>query len=237
MARIWRKPGVLMTAYMVLYAVASVWAATRVPAIESQPPDLGGALIGVFFAWRVTRGSAFSRGLIVVFTAVLLVDLLNSRDLKSGGLVSLGLLAICLAQIALLVSTPVYVRTRRDWAERTPSTARMWPTPRWWIAAVALAAGLLITLAFLGSEDFRTVPCGQPPSAAPERCVTLVQGFPVHFLSTSPSSDLAAPVIDNLAAAEDMAVWTMLSFAACYLIWLPRQRPAETATAPIAAPI
>ena len=151
---------------------------------------------------------------------------------------SLGLLAILVGQIALLVSTPIYERTREDWAGGPPSPARLWPTPRWWMAAVAVAAGLLVTLLFLGNEDLRTVPCTPTPnSASPAQCVTLAQGFPVHFLSSVTSGNFSAPVIDKGAAAEDLAIWTVLSFAVSYLIWLPSRRPAETAAVREAAPV
>jgi hypothetical protein len=239
MARFWHKPGVLMTTYLALYVIAGVWATTRFPTSTTQPrlPDLGSVLIGAFLALLVTRGSSVSRGLIIVATAVLVLVLLNSRDLKSGGFVSLGLLVMCLAQIALLVSTPVYERTRKDCADRPPSGARMWPTPPWWLAAVALAAGLLITLLFLGTEDLQSVPCALPPSATPARCVTLAQGFPLHFLAATSSGSEAYPLIYKGAAAEDLAIWTVLSFAAGYLIWLPSQRSAEAPEAQVAAPV
>jgi len=223
-----------MTAYLLLFVATLAGADTRTSA--SRPADLGSPLIAAFLAWRVTRGGWFSRGLIIVFTIGVIQHLLWGVDLTSGGLVSLGLLAICLVQIALLVSTPIYERTRREWADRPPISARLWPTPPWWMAAAALAGGMLLTLLFLGSEDFQSVPCAPAtPSAPPARCETLAQGFPVHFLSASPSVNVAAPVIIKRAAAEDLAVWTALSFAACYLIWLPSQRPGETATASVAA--
>lgn len=240
MARIWRKPGVLMTAYLALFVIAEAWAATRSSSLPPHRliPDLGSPLIAGFLAWRVAGGGSLSRGLMIVYTVLIIRTLLWSPDMKSGGLVSVGVLAICLAQIALLVSTPIYERTRKGWADRPPSAARLWPRPPWWMAAAALAAGLVITLLFLGSEDFQSVPCAPAsPSAAPARCVTLAQGFPVHFLSASPSANVATPVINKGAAAEDLAIWMALSFAACYLIWLPSRRPAESTAAYVAAPI
>jgi hypothetical protein len=240
MARIWRKPGVLMTAYLVLFVAVQAWATTRSPISASlqHVADMGSVPIAAFLSWRVTRGGWFSRGLIIVFTLSLMQQLLWGADLKSGGLVSLGLLGLCLAQIALLVSTPVYERTRKDWADKPPSVARPWPIPRWWMAAVALAGGLLFTLLFLGSEDLWTVPCiSAPRSASPAQCVAVAQGFPVHFLSAVSGGNFSAPVIYKGAAAEDMAIWTVLSFAACYLLWLPSRRPAEATSARVAAPI
>jgi hypothetical protein len=237
MARIWRMPGVLMTACVVLYAISLMQPRTRYWATTGQlGADLLSVAIMAFLAWRVTRGSLISRVLVIVYIGAWIQGVLWSADMRTGGLVSLSLLVIYFAQIALLVSTPIYERTRKDWAGRPPSTARLWPTPPWWMAATALAGGLLITLVFLGSEDFRSVPCATP-SATPARCVTLVQGFPVHFLGAIPSDGFAAPIIYKGAAAEDMAIWTALSFAACYLFWLPRQRPTDATAVPIAAPV
>jgi cation transport ATPase len=139
---------------------------------------------------------------------------------------------------ALLVSTPGYERTRKDWADRPPSGALGWPTPRWWMAATALAAGLLITLLFLASMGWQSVPCAPLAAVTQAKCVTLAQGFPVHFLSAIPTvGRVAYPAINKGAAAEDMTVWIVLSFAACYLIWLPSHRPSRDAVARIAAPV
>jgi hypothetical protein len=212
-----------MTAYVVLYAITL----TK----ESRPfsrttPQLSAEVVSIaiaaFLAWRVTRGGAISRGIIVVYTAGWIAGILWSPGMKSGGLVGLGLLASCLAQIALLVSTPIYERTRKDWADRPAGRAVLWPVPPWWMAAAGLAAGLLITLLFLGSMGWKSVPC------APSTCVTLAEGFPVHFLSAVPAAAGAAyPAISKGAAAEDITVWSVLSFAACYLIWLPARRPSR----------
>jgi len=239
MARMWRKPGVLMAAYVALFVVAEVWASpgSSGPVPHQLLPDLGSPLIAAFLAWRVADGGSLSRGIMIVYTVLVIQRLLWSSDMKSGGLVSIGLVAICLIQIGLLVSAPVYERTRDDWADRPPSSARLWPAPRWWMAAVAVAAGLVITLLFLGSEDLHSVPCVQPGSAPAAQCVTVAQGFPVHFLAAIPAGNEAFPVIYKGAAAEDLAIWTVLSFAACYLIWLPSRRPEEATVARVKAPV
>jgi hypothetical protein len=105
------------------------------------------------------------------------------------------------------------------------------------MVAVALAAGVIITLLFLGSMDWQSVACAAPRSAPRTHCVTLAEGYPVHFLRAIPSANSAYPVINKSAAAEDVMVWIVLSFAACYLIWLPSRRPAEAAAAQVAAPV
>jgi hypothetical protein len=242
MARFWHKPGVLMTAYVALYVAAGARShGAPFPATVSQflsPPDLGPVLIGAFLAWRVTRGGWLSRVLIVVFTVGLMQKVLWGSGMTSGGLFGLSVLAVYLVQIALLVSTPVYERTRKDMADHPPSSARLWPTPPWWMGAVAVTAGLIITLLFLGSEELRAVPCSPAPrSASPAQCAAVAQGFPVHFLSAVPEGNVSSPVISKGAAAEDLAIWTVLSLVACYLIWLPSRRPADAAATAVAATI
>lgn len=238
MARIWRKPGVLMTAYFALFVIAGVLAGSRLSGSASHQiaVDTGSPLVAAFLAWRVTRGGSVARMLIIVWTTLFMLRLPWSPGMKSGSLVSLGLLAICLAQIALLVSAPIYERTRKGWADRAPVSERLWPVPRWWMAAVALAAGLIITLVSLASMDWQPVSCAAG-AAPPGPCVALAQGSPVHFLSSVQDGNFSFPVINKGAAAEDLAIWTVLSFAACYLIWLPSRRPAQPAGGEVAAPV
>jgi hypothetical protein len=239
MAQIWRRPDALMAAYVLLFAVA-VFAhpGEQIPATAAWLSVVSlGVAVAAFLAWRVTRGSASARAFMVVYTALLIAAVLGSPGLRSGGLVSLGLLAIFLVQIALLVSTPVYDRTRQDAGDRPATEPMLWPIPPWWMVAVALAAGVIITLLFLGSMDWQSVACSVAPrSVPPAHCVTLAEGYPVHFLSAIPSANSAYPVINKAAAAEDVTIWIVLSFAACYLIWLPSRRPAEAAAARMAAP-
>ena len=237
MARIWRKPGALMAAYVVLYAIMGAQPGTKHWATTSQlTADAVGVAIAAIFAWRVARGGAVSRILCIVWTIGFLNRAFVGRDGPTSGSLIFGYLAINLAQLALLVSTPIYERTRGDWADRPPSSGRMWPVPPWWFAVVALAGGLLFTLISLASMDGQHVPgCVSNGS----QCATLARGYPEHFLSAIPvdSGRAAYAVLNAGAAAENVAVWTVLSFAACYLIWLPSRRPAEAATAPMAAPV
>jgi hypothetical protein len=195
-----------MAAYVVLYAITVAlqspdFLAGLHPASGWQaalPADVVGVAIAAFLAWRVTRGSALARALIIVWTVGLTQKVLWSSAMKSGGLITLGLLALYLAQIALLVSTRIYQRVSEGRSGRPPSTARLWPTPARWMAGAALAGGLLITLLFLASMDWQSVPCASPsPSTLPSRCATLAEGFPVHFLSAIPAGANVAQRVIN----------------------------------------
>jgi hypothetical protein len=79
MARIWHKPGVLMTAYLVLFVIALVWATKEGSA--SHPPvlDVGSPLIAAFLAWRVTQCGSWSRVFMIVYTIGLISALALGR--------------------------------------------------------------------------------------------------------------------------------------------------------------
>jgi hypothetical protein len=117
------------------------------------------------------------------------------------------------------------------------------------MAIAAAAAGLIITLITLGNMSFQPVPgCQAPGYLAPHsaplaQCAALAEGYPIHYLSAMPALGLhsgdevtaanlavfAHPVISKSAAAEDVAIWTLVSFTALYLFWLPSRRPAASA--------
>jgi hypothetical protein len=259
-ARIWRKPGVFMIAYLILFGIAGPWPTGSFLATAAQSAhavDAAAIVFAAFLAWRVTRGGAFARGLIIFYTACGIEGLVNSPGMRSGSLVSLGLLAIYLVQIALLVSTPVYNRTRKNQTRGlAPDVARLWVLPAQWMPIAAAAAGVIITLLSLGNMSFQPVPgCRAPgylaPHSAPlDGCTTLAEGYPIHYLSAMPALTLnsgskvtaanldmfADPVISKSAVARDLPIWTLVSFAAFYLLWLPSRRPAESAATREPAP-
>jgi hypothetical protein len=251
-ARIWRKPGVLMAAYLILFGITGPWPAGSFPATAARlahAVDPDAIVIAAFLAWRVTRGGSLARGLIIFYTAAGIAGLINSPGIRSGSLISLVLLATYLVQIALLVSTPVYNRTRKNQVGLAPDGSRLWVLPPRWMPVSAAAAGVIMTLLFLGNMSFQSVPgCQAPgylaPHSAPlDQCATVAEGYPVHYLSAVPTLTLnsgnkvtaanlavfADPVISKSAAAEDLAIWTLVSFTAFYLLWVPSRRQAESA--------
>lgn len=252
MGRVWCKAGTFMTAYLILFAIAGPWptgspfSTATGPAHAINPSAIA---IAAFLAWRVTRGSWLARRLMLLYTICGIAGLLNSPGMRSGSLTGLMLLGIYLAQIALLVSTPVYNRTRKKQAGPAPDGSPPWALPPRWMPIAAAAAGVTITLLTLGSMSFQPVPgCQAPGYLAPRsaplaQCTTLAEGYPVQYLSAMPALGLisgtkvtaanlavfADPVIGKSAAAEDLAVWTLVSFGALYLLWPPSRRPAESA--------
>lgn len=248
-----------MIAYLVLYVLAGPWQSQSAPGSVAQlarDRSLEPIIIAAFLAWRVTRGGWFSRGLIIVYTVLGADAMINSPAMRSGSLVSLGLLAIYAAQIALLVSSPVYDRTQRDSGDGQAGGSRLWEIPPRWMPIAAAVGGIAITLLFLGSTSYQPISACQArgylsPRAAPlSQCGALAEGYPVHFLSALPSLSLASgntvkaanlsmfadPVVSKGAAAEDMTIWTLACFTMAYLFWLPSRRPASSAAIAQPAP-
>src|SRR5450755_2807326 len=119
MPRLWRSPGALMTVYLVLFVVAGPWGDISGPerqGMVSQGRNLPAILIAAFLAWRVAHGGRISRGLIIVFTIAGAGAMINSGSARAGDPAAFALLAIYAVQVAILLSVPVYNRTRQDQA-------------------------------------------------------------------------------------------------------------------------
>jgi hypothetical protein len=236
---------------VILFGITGPWLWESFP--TATWPDRGSNVaaiaISAFLAWWVTRGSALARGLMILYTIAAIASLLSSYGMTSGDLASLGLLISYLAELALLVSMPVYNRTRKRQRDTAVDEPRAWALPPKWLAVTAVAAGVILTVAALGGSSFRSVPGCQAPgylaphSASLNQCTTLVEGYPVPYLSAVPGLNLdsgnkvtpanldlsATPLISRGAAAEDLGIWILISFAALYLLWVPSQRPAGSA--------
>ena len=254
MPRRWRGPGALMTVYLVLFVIAGPWGDISEPAghgLVAEGRNLPAILIAAVLAWRVAHGGRISRALIIGFTIVGAGAMIHSGSARAGDPAAFGLLAIYAVQVSILLSTPVYNRTRQDQADIQPAGTPLWETPPRWMPLAAAAAGIVITLLFLGSMSYQPVPSCHArgylsPHAAPmAQCETLAEGFPVPYLSALPDVGLnsgsavtpanlsvsANPVINKSAAAADLATWTLASFTACYLLWLPSRRAACSSAA------
>jgi hypothetical protein len=244
------RPGVLMTAYLVLFLVAGPWpGAHGVPATAhalAHDASLSGLLVAVFLSWRVTRGSSFARGLLLAWTILGFAGTFLSQALQSGSLVPCWLLAGSAGQLALLLSAPVYDRTRKDPLARYPGSVSPWPAPpRWMLPAAAAAAAVCMPLG-LGSMGPPPGPGCDTVSSLAASCPPLGQGYPVHFLTANPVlslqdgvrpflSSLSGAVISTGALAEDLALWALAAFAAMYLLWLPQRRPDPARTITVLA--
>ena len=211
----WRRPGAneILLAYLLLATIGFIlnWLSSSV----SSPSPLLSFSITAFLTWRVSRGGRFSRMiLIIVSTASCAVTALAVARLWD--LTIVALVIICVAQVALLVSPPVYGRTRRP--VPIPVRARGWAQlvrrPPVWLLPCGLLAGVIVTLACLGSMDWVAIPGCRPTASG--ACSALAEGYPLRWLTAKQSE----PVISKGALLRDCAQWALASTSVLYLAWL-----------------
>lgn len=211
----WRRPGAneILLAYLLLATIGFIlnWLSSSV----SSPSPLLSFSITAFLTWRVSRGGRFSRMiLIIVSTASCAVTALAVARLWD--LTIVALVIICVAQVALLVSPPVYGRTRRP--VPIPVRARGWAQLvrllLVWLLPCGLLAGVIVTLACLGSMDWVAIPGCRPTASG--ACSALAEGYPLRWLTAKQSE----PVISKGALLRDCAQWALASTSVLYLAWL-----------------
>ena len=211
----WRRPGAdeILLLYVLLATIGFIgnWLSRSA---GSQYP-LPAFLITAFLARRVSRGGWFARRILVVASfasGTVAVTVVARR----WDLTVMALVIIAAAQVALLVSPPVYGRTRRvPIPVRAPGWTRLVRRPPAWLLPWGLLAGVLVTLACLGSMDWVAVPGCRP--AASDACIALAEGYPLRWLTAVQTN---VPVIAKGALLKDCVQWALASTLALYLAWL-----------------
>jgi hypothetical protein len=126
-----------------------------------------------------------------------------------------ALVIICAVQIALLVSPPVYGRTRPTPIQvRARGWAQLVRRPPMWLLPWGLVAGTLLTLVYLASMDWVAIPGCRP--AASGACSALAEGYPLRWLTAHQN----VPSIFKGALLKDCAQWVLVSTSVLYLGWL-----------------
>lgn len=228
MAR-WRRPGSdeILLVYALLEVIGGI--CSWLSHIDrTQSP--GTFLAIAFLIWRVSRGGRISRMILIVGSAAGYAAAALAVA-RLWDVTVVALVCICAVQIALLVSPPVYGRTRpapiqvraQGWAElvrRPPMRLLPW----------ALLAGALLTMALLGSMDWIAIPGCRP--AASGACHALAEGYPLRWLTAN--QDM--PLIFKGALLKDFAQWALASMSVLYLGWLwltaPNQGQTSTPRSP-----
>jgi hypothetical protein len=211
----WRRPGAgeILLVYLLLAAIGFIWSWLS-HAYSSLNP-LPWILIAAFLTWRVSRGGRVSRMILVIGSgvscAVAVLSVARLWDLSVVALVIIGA-----AQVALLVSPPVYERTRHPAPApaRAPGWAQLVRRPPAWLLSWGLLAGVLVTLACLGSMDWVAIPGCRP--GASDTCTALAEGYPLRWLTAHQNM----PVVSKGALLRDCAQWALASTSLLYLAWL-----------------
>lgn len=197
---------------MLLAAIGFIWSWLS----HSASPHnlLLSFLIAAFLVWRVSRGGRISRMILIVVSgasyAVAVLAVARLWDLAI-----MALVIICAVQIALQVSPPVYGRTRpTPIPVRAQGWAQLVRRPPVWLLSWGLLAGVLLTLACLGSMDFIAIPGCKP--AASGACSAWAEGYPLRWLTAYQNH----PVIFKGALLKDCAQWALASTSVLYLAWL-----------------
>jgi hypothetical protein len=121
------------------------------------------------------------------------------------------LVVLYAVQIALLVSPPVYGRTRRTPIfMRSKGWMRLARWPPAWLLPWGLFLGVVLTLAYLGNMGFVAVPGCRPATA--EVCRVFAEGYPLRWLTRFGE-------ISKYALIKDCAQWALACSSVLYLAW------------------
>jgi hypothetical protein len=226
-----QSPALLMAAYVGLFLYAGPFGP-----VDSAHRDWLPALVVICLVWLACRGSRTARVLLIAYSILGILTMLfgsTSSWWPDAAAVRLGPFACYLAQICLLVSTPMYERTRPGRSPASLPATQFLPAPRLWMLPASVAAGVIITL--LPFADLRALACPPRPSAADGACLAQGTGYPIAYrfdggIVTLHAGNVqwlnvAAPRgLQVIALAADWAMWTLAVSLVLYLVWLNMHR-------------
>lgn len=228
MISVWRDPrraGWLMWAYFLLsLAVGPVVHLSVGSASPGHAGDGYDWIFSAFFSWRVTRGGRISRMLLIVGTGF---GYLGTAFNVAGhfGPATFGVLAICVVQLALLMSPSVYWRTRpQGWAE-PPAATRVLPPLT--LLLLGVFAGLSVTLIGLAHGGWPLPGCDDPGAAPALPCGSFAEGYPLAWVTAAHG----APSANWAAMAKDWVQYAVIAASVLYTLWLAtlaRRAPLST---------
>jgi hypothetical protein len=227
-----RSPAVLMTAYVVVFVLAGPWIAAGPAARRNIPEVLIAIVLGIFAAFGIRA----ARILMITYSTLgIPIAIFGSTHGPESPWPRLLYVGCYTLQIALLVSTPMYQRTR-------PGRMRgRWPGP--WlpvprVSTLLLSAGAGLGITLLDIENLHALPCPAHAGAlARTACLSDGTGYPVPYrwsggyiqLYGNQSDvrflNVAAPGgLQAAAFATDWALWSLVILLVLYLVWLNHHR-------------
>jgi hypothetical protein len=211
----WRRPGAdeILLVFLLLDAIGFICSGLSHSASPQHP--LPSFLTDLFLTWRVSRGGRISRMILIIGSGAAYAATALAVA-RRWDVAVVALVIILAVQVALLVSPPVYGRTRptpiqvraQSWSQLLP------PRPPAWLLPWGLLAGVLVTLACLGNMDFTTIAGCRP--AASDACTALAEGYPLRWLTAIQG----APLISKGALLRDSVQWALGCTSLLYLAWL-----------------
>lgn len=234
MSRSLRSPAALMTAYVALFIWNGPWLGSEGPAHRNGVQIVVAVLLAVFAA----RGSRSSRVVMITYSIFgVLATFFGSANLGPSKPLGAILLALTcfLAEIGLLVSTPMYQRTRPGGSPDQVRDDPFLPWPKLWSVLTSAAGGLVMALVPFSDgvrETFCSAGRGRPASP----CWTSGFGYPIAY--RFPWDNLAPRGINWGAFATDWALWGLSILLVIYLVRLNRSREyADPGKPPSAEPV
>jgi hypothetical protein len=230
-----RSPAILMTAYVGLYVYAGPFVTIGSTRGRRSAVEI---IIAVVLAVLAVRGSRAARVLMITYSLFGVLAMLSPSTLSSAGVVArLEVFICCVVQVLLLVSTPMYQRTRPGSSQDERWATPFLLAPRIWMVLASVAGGLVITvLPLVGWYGLRDSPCWPGhPAAHWGPCMALGYGRPFAYrfrggiMQFREDSThwlfVAAPQgIHPAAFAADWAMWSISALLALYLVSLSRRR-------------
>jgi hypothetical protein len=220
MARSLRSPGVLMTLYVAVYIVGGPWLGSGSTGHRNIPQIVLAVLLAVLAA----RGRRSARVLMITYSllgAVAVVFGSTHWGVSEPFAATFLALASVFVQICLLVSTPMYQRTRPGWSPGQAQADPFLPWPKLWVVLVSAAGGLVMTLVPF-SDGLRQTVCSAGGVTSLQPCQAAASGYPIAYRFAY--NNLAPRGIDAAAFGADWALWAVSILLVFYLFQLSRGR-------------
>ena len=215
------EPVTLLVVYALL-AVAAVAVSGRVRPIFDQAGYYPLPVLA-FACWRVARGGAFSRGVLIYVTVQALL-MTATQFAQWWAIEAVAMFAISVAGLLLLLSPAVYARTHPG---ATPASTRIRLRPGILMSLAAPFAGITVAAVTLAVPRRWALPgrgcMSAPVEVLPRRCVGFGRGFPLPVVATAHGHH----VVSTFAFVKDCAQWSLVIFVVSYLIWLALHRRQE----------